>query len=377
MHPGRSVTPEATAPQALFSRIMAPVFSTPGPQTVTPALPLPPRPLRPFRSLLAALTSLVLAAQPSLAQPEPAFDLVVLGATGGIQDGNLSAFLIRPADEPRGVTCDAGSLVNGIRVGEQRGAFSDVVVPQGSRHSRIGHVLTDSIQGYLISHAHLDHVLGLVIASPDDVAKPVYALPSVQAELVSSHFNWSAWPNMTDRGKAPRLGKYRLVDLAPGVRQPLAGTRLGVTAYPLAHAGIESTAFLIDHGEQALLCLGDTGPDAIEKSDRLQALWQAVAERVQQGRLRAIVVEVSFTNDRPDRLLFGHLTPAKLMESLRSLAALSGAESLKGLPVVVSHIKYSLLADEPPQQAIRRELEAANDLGLRILIPQQGDRYRF
>lgn len=333
----------------------------------------------PNRALLriCALLSAIVLAHPALAQPQPAFDVVVLGATGGMQDGNLSAFLIRPANAARGVTCDAGTLVNGIRVADERGAFADVVVPPGSRYSRVGHVLTDTVQGYLVSHAHLDHVLGLVIASPDDVAKPVYALPSVQAELVGSHFNWSAWPNMTDRGKPPRLGKYRLQDLAPGVRQPLTGTAMGVTAYPLAHAGIESTAFLIDAGDHALLCLGDTGPDPVEKSDRLQALWVAVAERVKQGRLRAIVVEVSFTNDRPDRLLFGHLTPAWLMASLRGLEALAGPGSLKGLAVVVSHIKYSLLADEPPQQAIQRELEGANDLGLRIVIPQQGDRYRF
>ena len=57
--------------------------------------------------------------------------------------------------------------------------------------------------------------------------------------------------------------------------------------------------------------------------------------------------------------------------------AQAGAEALQGLPLIVSHIKYSLLAGEPPQQAIRRELEAANDLGLRIVMPQQGDRYRF
>lgn len=182
---------------------------------------------------------------------------------------------------------------------------------------------------------------------------------------------------MTDRGKPPRLGTYRLQDLAPGVRQRLAGTTMGVTAYPLSHAGVESTAFLIDHGPHALLCLGDTGPDGVEKSDRLQTLWQAVAVRVKQGRLRAIVAQVSCTNDRPDLLLFGHLTPAWLMASLRALSGLAGADALKGLPLVVSHIKYSLLAGEPPQQAIRRELEAANDLGGRIVIPQQGERYRF
>lgn len=338
---------------------------------------MPPSLPRAAAPLLVVLAAALGAVPVSSAQNAPAFDVVVLGATGGIQDGNLSAFLVRPAGEPRGVTCDAGSLVNGIRVADERGAFADVVVPAGSRYSRIGHVLTDVIQGYLVSHAHLDHVLGLVIASPDDVPKPVYALPSVHGEIVASHFNWSAWPNMSDRGKPPRLGKYRLQDLSPGQRQPLAGTAMGVTAYPLAHAGVESTAFLIDHGEQALLCLGDTGPDEVEKSDRLQALWQAVAERLKQGRLRAIIVEVSFTSDRPDRLLFGHLTPAWLMSSLRSLAALAGPEALKGLPLVISHIKYSLLADEPPQQAIRRELESANDLGLRIVIPQQGDRYRF
>lgn len=343
-------------------------------------MPKHPSPLQPRLtawSRIALLVAALIAVPAARSQPEPAFDVVVLGATGGIQDGNLSAFLIRSAQEPRGVTCDAGSLVNGIRVAESRGALADIAVPPASRLSRIGHVLTDTIQGYLISHAHLDHVLGLVIASPDDVAKPVYALPSVHAEIVASHFNWSAWPNMTDRGKAPRLGKYRLQDLAPGVRQPMAGTALGVTAYPLAHAGVESTAFLIDHGDQALLCLGDTGPDDVEKSDRLQALWRAVAARVKAGRLRAIIVEVSFTNDRPDRLLFGHLTPAWLMASLRQLATMAGAEALKGLPLVISHIKYSLSADEPPQQAIRRELDAANDLGLRIVIPQQGDRYRF
>ena len=51
--------------------------------------------------------------------------------------------------------------------------------------SRVGYVLTTKIKGYLISHAHLDHLAGLIIASPDDSNKTIYALPSVAADLVS------------------------------------------------------------------------------------------------------------------------------------------------------------------------------------------------
>ena len=47
-----------------------------------------------------------------------------------------------------------------------------------------------------------------MIASPDDSKKPIYALPSVNAALVETYFNWQAWPNFADRGKAPQLKKY-------------------------------------------------------------------------------------------------------------------------------------------------------------------------
>jgi 3',5'-cyclic-nucleotide phosphodiesterase len=107
------------------------------------------------------------------------FDIVSLGGLGGIQDGNLSAYLIHPHDDDRAVTCDAGTLVNGLRVADEKGAFDTIKVPTDSQMSRVGYVLTNRIKGYLISHAHLDHVAGLVIASPDDSKKPVYALPSV------------------------------------------------------------------------------------------------------------------------------------------------------------------------------------------------------
>lgn len=304
------------------------------------------------------------------------FDLVVLGALGGIQDGNLSASLIHPHGDNRGVTCDAGTLVNGLRVAEEKGAFANVTVPADSPQSRVGYMLTNAIKGYLISHAHLDHVAGLIVASPDDSKKPIYALPSVGADLVETYFNWRAWPNFSDRGKAPQLKKYAIAELAPGVATPIAETAMTVTAFPLAHGGMESTAFLLESGGAGILCFGDTGPDAVEKGTRLNDIWAAVAERVKQKRLKAIVIEVSYTSDRPDNLLFGHLTPRWLIEELRKLDGLAGGKALKDLPVVVSHIKYSLTKEEPQRQLLQ-ELEAANDVGVRFVIPEQGSRWHF
>jgi 3',5'-cyclic-nucleotide phosphodiesterase len=313
---------------------------------------------------------------PTTALSDQGFDVIALGALGGIQDGNLSAYLIRPHGHRSAIACDAGSLVNGLKVAHDKGVFRDVKVPEGSTDSVIGHVLKNEIKGYLISHAHLDHVQGLVIASPDDSNKTIYSLPSVSAEIEQNYFNWKAWPNMLDRGQPPQLKKYHLEDLRPGEAKELTGTRMTVTPFPLNHGGAESTAFLIESGDDAILCFGDTGPDEVQKVSNMQEIWKAIADKVRQRTLKAIILEVSYTIDRPDNLLFGHLTPKWVHRTLRLLDQEVGGNALKGLPVVVSHIKYSL-ADEQPQEAIRKELEAGNDLGVHFVIPEQGALYHF
>jgi 3',5'-cyclic-nucleotide phosphodiesterase len=313
---------------------------------------------------------------PTAAVSGQGFDVIVLGALGGIQDGNLSSYLIRPHGDRNAIACDAGSLVNGLKVAQDKGAFSDVKVPEGSTDSVVGHVLKNDIKGYLISHAHLDHVQGLVVASPDDSNKTIYSLPTVSAEIEQNYFNWKAWPNMLDRGQQPQLKKYHVEDLKPGEAKELTETSMTVTAFPLNHGGAESTAFLIESGGDAILCFGDTGPDEVQKASNMQDIWRAIADKVNRQKLKAIILEVSYTSDRPDNLLFGHLTPKWVHKTLHVLDQEAGGNALKGLPIVVSHIKYSL-TDEQPQRAIRQELEAGNDLGVQFVIPEQGALYHF
>lgn len=326
--------------------------------------------------LIPSLVSISMLLMPTAALSGQGFDVIVLGALGGIQDGNLSSYLIRPHGDRNAIACDAGSLVNGLKVAQDKGVFRDVKVPEGSTDSVVGHVLKSEVKGYLISHAHLDHVLGLVIASPDDSNKTIYSLPPVSAEIEQTYFNWKAWPNMLDRGQQPQLKKYHLEDLKPGEAENLAGTKMTVTPFPLNHGGAESTAFFIESGDDAILCFGDTGPNEVQKVSNMQDIWKVVPDKVRQRKLKAIILETSYTSDRPDNLLFGHLTPKWVHKTLHVLDQEAGGNALKGLPVVVSHIKYSL-TDEQPQEAIRKELEAGNDLGVQFVIPEQGALYHF
>jgi len=312
--------------------------------------------------MLSGAAAMMLTASPAGAT---GFDVTAIGVRGGVTDGNLSAWMIAPQGGTKAVMCDAGTLVNGIQAARKLGTLP------GSLDA----ILHERIAGYLISHAHLDHVSGMLIASPDDNAKPIYALASVQRALLHSYFNGEAWANFTDRGTAP-LGKYHLVDLAPGETASLTGTGMSVTAYPLAHGGIESTAFLIRSQQDAMLCFGDTGADAVEGQPRFAELWHAVAPLVAAHRLKAMIIESSYPSERPQKLLFGHLTPALLFAELNELENAAGKGSLKGLPLIIAHIKPSTTGPDP-RELIARELEAANDLGVRLIIPRQGERWTF
>ena len=66
------------------------------------------------------------ALAPAAAWAGEGFDVVALGARGGIEDGNLSAYLVGAHGQGNYVACDAGALVNGLRVADGKGAFDDV-----------------------------------------------------------------------------------------------------------------------------------------------------------------------------------------------------------------------------------------------------------
>lgn len=310
--------------------------------------------------LYSWLLMVLLTPLPALAQPS--FTVVPLGVKGGVDESNLSAYLVAPAGASSYVCLDAGTVYSGV---ERAIANRVFVAPAGE-------VVRTHIKAYLVSHAHLDHVAGLLLGAPDDAPKPIYGLPTALATLQNDYFNWRAWPNFGDGGNPPALNKYQLRPLTPGQEVALQSPALNVRAFALSHGpATQSAAFLVRSGRRYLLYLGDTGADAVERSQNLRAVWQAVAPLIRAGQLTAIFLEASYSNTQPEGQLFGHLTPALLLQELEALGQLTGPTALRGLPVVVTHTKPG------HEAAVRQQLTEANKLGLKLVFPEQGRRLEF
>jgi len=206
-------------------------------------------------------------------------------------------------------------------------------------------------------------------------------LPSTIDQLRDHVFNGDIWPNFGDEGPGHPLKKYHFVRLHSGKEQAIAGTRLTVRPFVLCHAGAPLTAFLLQTQGRYALYVGDTGPDEVEHCDNLYQVWHAIAPLVRRGTLRGLFLEISYPDRRDITQLYGHLTPLWLMKELRRLAALVNpqqpTDALSGLTVIVSHIKPTLQRTQSERAQIRQQVEALNDLGIRFLFPEQGDRIEF
>lgn len=297
-------------------------------------------------------------------QAQVTFEIVPLGIRGGSEESNLSSYAISAAGENAWVCLDAGTIRAGI----------ELAVRNNTWHGDPVDILRQNIKGYLLSHPHLDHVSGLILNSPDDSAKPIYGSSDCLDVLRDNYFTWKTWANFANEGEKPTLNKYTYQVLTPGATVPLTGTSLSVTAYLLSHVNPNSsTAFMVEHNALAILYLGDTGADRIEKSDKLEKLWNIAAIQIKGKKLKALFIEVSFSNEQDDHLLFGHLTPALLMEELSKLALKLPSGALKDFPVVITHMKPA--GDRV--QRIMAELKALNTLGVRIVYPEQGRKLSF
>ena len=308
-------------------------------------------------------------------QAMAAFDVVALGVNGGVEEGNLTSYLVRSDDQKLYLGLDAGSVMPGIRKALEKGSFPQVTAENAAPLTPQGAVFRNLIGGYFISHGHLDHLAGLIIGSPEDSKKPIYGTADTIGTLRQHYFNGRVWPNFTDSGSGLRIGTYRLNLQRPEQRFSLGLTGLDGNIYPLSHGGTSSSMILVSRNNQSFAFFGDTGPDEVEKSKNLDTVWRVLGSEIKAKRLKGLIIETSYPDDVPDSKLYGHLTPHWLLKELASLQQYAGGDgSLKDLTVIISHVKPSLKAGADPEKEIMAQLEKGNNMGVKFVRMQQGDR---
>jgi 3',5'-cyclic-nucleotide phosphodiesterase len=289
------------------------------------------------------------------------FKVIPLGVKGGLDESNLSAYLVAANGSENYICLDAGTIYKGLDLAITKKLFKE---------ANPSIVQQKQINSYFISHAHLDHTAGLIMNSPNDASKKLYGLPSVLEVFKKNYFTWSAWANFGNEGEAPILKKYNYAPLVAKQEIAIDSTGLFVTPFILSHVKpYESTAFLVRNQSSYLLYLGDTGADSIEQSTQLFQLWETIAPLIMNGQLKAIFIEVSFDNSVPTKSLFGHLNPTLLMQELGKLNDLSNG-NLNKTPIYITHLKPCTNCEIN----IQAQIKEANHLGLKIYYPSQASK---
>jgi len=226
----------------------------------------------------------------------PAATVRVLGCSGSMAQGcRTTAFLLG-----KSVLIDAGSGLGDLSIDEQ---------------VAIDHVL--------ITHSHLDHVLGLPLLADSVIRRrrgqppiQVHALPETLEVLRQHLFNNHLWPDFT---RLPTLDAPVLEFCPVQVGDVLSLSGHPITVLPAAHS-VPAVGYAVHGPSAAWAYTGDTGPNP--------GLWSALARLP----VKQLVIEIAFPQaEQPLAAISGHHCPSTLAAELRH--APPGAE------VWLTHIK--------------------------------------
>ncbi|GAA5858793.1 hypothetical protein JCM5353_000208 [Sporobolomyces roseus] len=321
----------------------------------------------------------------------PSFELLVIGCGGGPLESNLSCYLVKSKESRWNEGCAAlegGSSLGAIATLFERTPRSfrgfglgtdekrEFGVADGLSGGKAAGKVWEMIKTFSISHAHLDHVSGLVLSSAAcTTTKTVYGLESTLANL-EKVMDWMNWPNLGTREIGSIPGKaYTWREIKTEHSYEICES-LSMSALPLSHGSdprhplsYESTAFFVRNSNTSreFLFLGDVEPDSISARPLTRKVWEVAAIKIVSNQLNLVFLECSYPNSQPTDKLFGHLKPQFVLEELRILGECVNEERgkrkleklvspLEGIHVIIQHIKDDIFS--PPPASFPEPLKA-------------------
>ncbi|MBP6338178.1 MAG: 3',5'-cyclic-nucleotide phosphodiesterase [Vitreoscilla sp.] len=232
--------------------------------------------------------------------------------------------MTRPAEGQIRVLGCSGSIAQGCRTT----AFlldDDVLIDAGTG---VGDLTLDEltrIDHILLSHAHLDHVLGIPLLADSVMRRrqgrppiQVHALPPTLAVLRQHLFNDQLWPDFTRLPSSTRP-VLALHELQIGQTLTLGQHQRRIQVLPAVHT-VPAVGYAV-HGPKGVWAYtGDTGPNP--------ALWQALRTLP----LAQLVIEIAFPeSERAVANDSRHHCPSTLVAELAQVPA--------EVQVLLTHIK--------------------------------------
>lgn len=308
------------------------------------------------------------------------FKLIVLGSGGGTDESNLSAYLLSAKNSNKFLCLDAGTLMHGLKLATKAGLFNHLD-SSGNKEELPAHVLHNHIDAYAISHTHLDHITGMLIAGPFDNAKKIFCAPKTADELMNYIFLSPLWANFTTEGKGA-IGKWELNRMKNNNWYAIPNNQLQIKSFDLCHSCPNtSSAFLVKNKNAYALYFGDTGADIIEGEKKLEEIFKEITPLIQKKELKAIFIEVSFPDSQKNQHLYGHLKPSLLENELEKLASFVNKENkneaLVGLKLFITHLKPNYSKENNSLPLIEEEIMKMKHFGAEIIFPKQSEKHTF
>ncbi|KAI0670649.1 cyclic-AMP phosphodiesterase [Trametes maxima] len=350
------------------------------------------------------------------------FDIFVVGCGGGPFEDNLSSYLLKPKQSSWSdgiVALEAGSGLGALNrlLTEHMDVFSPAS-EEDSTSTISAADIQSWIKCYLVTHAHLDHINGLILSAGSSKGPPklIHGIEKT-LNIIADVFSGKLWPSLASWTEDPDK-PYLLSPLSPEdgyiTVLPDISVRTMEVSHGLSDASSEvpypSSAYFIRHDptSRELLFFGDVEPDKVSSQPRNLEIWRTAAPKVPHA-LSALFIECSWPDGRAEEMLYGHLSPTHLAEELTILArevARSRNNSdedddsdeeharrrkrrresdsqidvhgaLAGFSVYIIHCKDDLHGtfDKPIQQVIAdqvRDLVDERGLGAEIVAVEQG-----